>query len=537
MTSIRRGIRDENIIKGVLEKFYSATCHGTAGAKNEPDIVVEINGIKTGIEVKGEKATECGQKKFSLKEGILFLGESIHLRILDIFHQNRIPEEYILFDGQIPLFLTQKKISEKEWKTCLDTFKLKVEFPKGNYIAEYYRGKGSSYIQLGDKGLFSTGEDPFGWKVPILETSGHLRIRCKKHSKTSFSLMACLVCDLKSVISSPMNLYQERKMKEKDGENEGEKGEGGEEEVNFSEMNVKELKNLCKERGIKGYSSKKRNELLELLGEKKEEKKNLEEEKKEEKIISPLRYPGGKSRAIKILQNILKENFPNETILISPFFGGGSFELSVSDKYKIKANDIFYPLFCFWKELQNNSEKLGERVARIVDKKEIDKEIFKELRIFEGKSSMQIAARYYLINRCSFSGATFCGGFSKQAYDGRLNQSIFDRMVDLGPKIKEIEFSNLDWEDFLEGNQEGVIYLDPPYYITNYLYGKNGDLHENFDHQRLAKYLLRKKKWFMSYNDCPEIRELYPENRIISAEWSYGMNSSKKSNEIIIFSQ
>ena len=43
---------------------------------------------------------------------------------------------------------------------------------------------------------------------------------------------------------------------------------------------------------------------------------------------SPLRYPGGKTRACKTLDAILGENFDlaQFDILVSPFFGGGSFE-------------------------------------------------------------------------------------------------------------------------------------------------------------------------------------------------------------------
>ena len=50
---------------------------------------------------------------------------------------------------------------------------------------------------------------------------------------------------------------------------------------------------------------------------------------------SPLRYPGGKTRACKVLEEILVKNFNMENIgiLISPFFGGGSFEFYIQNKY------------------------------------------------------------------------------------------------------------------------------------------------------------------------------------------------------------
>ena len=60
---------------------------------------------------------------------------------------------------------------------------------------------------------------------------------------------------------------------------------------------------------------------------------------------SPLRYPGGKTRACKYLDVILKENFNIENFknIVSPFFGGGSFEFYMQNKYdmNIVANDKF----------------------------------------------------------------------------------------------------------------------------------------------------------------------------------------------------
>ena len=51
--------------------------------------------------------------------------------------------------------------------------------------------------------------------------------------------------------------------------------------------------------------------------------------------ISPLRYPGGKTRACKVLDKILIKHFNINNIenIISPFFGGGSFEFFLQKIY------------------------------------------------------------------------------------------------------------------------------------------------------------------------------------------------------------
>ena len=85
-------------------------------------------------------------------------------------------------------------------------------------------------------------------------------------------------------------------------------------------------------------------------------------------------------------------------------------------------------------------------------------------------------------------------------------------------------------------NEESIIFLDPPYYLekNSKLYGNNGDMHEKFDHEKLHKYLTNKKNWLMTYNNCDYIKNLYNGFKIIDTTWTYGMNKSKESSEIVI---
>jgi site-specific DNA-adenine methylase len=96
--------------------------------------------------------------------------------------------------------------------------------------------------------------------------------------------------------------------------------------------------------------------------------------------------------------------------------------------------------------------------------------------------------------------------------------------------LGNLEFHNQDFETFLSAYPTHFAYLDPPYDVPN-LY-----LSERFDHERLAAILhARQSRWVLCYNDTPRIRALYQEWCEISvAQWSYGMNASKRSNEILI---
>ncbi len=254
--------------------------------------------------------------------------------------------------------------------------------------------------------------------------------------------------------------------------------------------------------------------------------------------ISPLRYPGGKTRACKCLDNIINKHFDIKKFdtIISPFFGGGSFEFYLQNKYDLNiiANDKFTPLYNFWNICKNNNNKLCEKLYAQINN--IDNKKFKNFRdkIMNEKEDLEQAYLYFIINRCSFSGATLSGGFSKEASTKRFTKSSIDRINKLN--LDKISFNNLDFEDFLNDNNIGLIFLDPPYYLEkkSKLYGNNGDMHENFNHEKLFNYISKKNNWIITYNNCDYIKELYKDFIIIETNWSYSMNKSKKSSEIVI---
>lgn len=255
---------------------------------------------------------------------------------------------------------------------------------------------------------------------------------------------------------------------------------------------------------------------------------------------SPLRYPGGKTRACSKLETIIEEHFNmcDFDNLVSPFLGGGSFEFHIQNKYHLKiiGNDKFIPLYNFWNTCKNDKENLCIGLSKKIDS--IHKEEFHRLRgeIMEETDKLSQGIMYFIINRCSFSGATLSGGFSMEASKKRFTDSSIERVRKLD--LRKFEVYNLDFEEFINNNldKKSLMFLDPPYYLesSSNLYGNNGDMHDMFDHDRLHKCLVNKKKWIMTYNDCNYIKKLYENFTIIEISWSYGMNKSKKSSEIVI---
>jgi len=256
---------------------------------------------------------------------------------------------------------------------------------------------------------------------------------------------------------------------------------------------------------------------------------------------SPLRYPGGKTRACKILDEIVSQHFNISAYdsIISPFFGGGSFEFYMQNKYQLRiiANDKFAPLANFWRVCKTNRDELVVELEKKIDR--ISKTEFLEYRaqIMQEARQLEKSVMYFIINRCSFSGATLSGGFSQDASKNRFTQSSIQKIAQL--ELQEFEIANQDFTDFLsqlEPSPRDLVFLDPPYYLDrrSKLYGKSGDMHEGFPHEVLFRVVQNYQNWIMTYNDCEYIRNLYKDFRIIPAEWSYGMNKTKKSSEIVI---
>ncbi len=244
---------------------------------------------------------------------------------------------------------------------------------------------------------------------------------------------------------------------------------------------------------------------------------------------SPLRYPGGKSRAINFITQFFPKNLDK---LLSPFLGGGSIELSMAAKgTTVLGYDGFSPLVEFWQCLLSRPEELAYEVERFYP---LAKERFYELQRIqtEPKEKIRRAAIYYVLNRSSFSGATLSGGMSPG--HPRFTHSSIDRLR--GFYNPNLIVQQSDFTASLANHPYTFAYLDPPYLIKSSLYGKKGDAHRDFDHAGLAALLKQRSHWILSYNDCEEIRNLYSGFHILTPNWKYGMSLNKSSKEILIFS-
>jgi len=219
-----------------------------------------------------------------------------------------------------------------------------------------------------------------------------------------------------------------------------------------------------------------------------------------------------------------------------PFVGGGSVFVALKQAHPTKSywiNDLNMDLYLFWKYAQENIDGLVSEVQSVKEKWIDGRALFESYKgNWNELCDFDRAVRFFIMNRITFSGTVDSGGYSKQAFEKRLTDSSIDRLSSLGYVLDNNKITNLDYHYVVqEPGQEVFIFLDPPYYSTtrSRLYGKKGDLHETFDHEAFARNMRQcEHRWLITYDDCPEVRELFEFANIATWSLQYGMNNYKQ---------
>lgn len=256
-------------------------------------------------------------------------------------------------------------------------------------------------------------------------------------------------------------------------------------------------------------------------------------------IKSPLRYPGGKSKAIAQISQYLPSEFYEYR---EPFVGGGALFIFLKQKFpdlKIWINDLNTELFLFWQYAQTNLSELIAEIRQVKATCTDGKLLFKKLTDVNVKelSNFDRAVRFFVLNRITFSGTVESGGFSLEAFHKRFTDSSIDRLAKLDKILAGVKITNLDYSELLKPLDKDIfIFLDPPYFAAtkSKLYGKGGNLHTSFDHKRFADELRQcSYQWLVTYDDSFTIRENFKFANIFEWEMQYGMNNYKQTTAAI----
>jgi len=250
---------------------------------------------------------------------------------------------------------------------------------------------------------------------------------------------------------------------------------------------------------------------------------------------TPLRYPGGKSRALSKLFQFIP-NLSDYTEYREPFLGGGSVAIEVSKRYphlKIWVNDLYEPLYNFWRQIQNNGEEIKDKLIEyksLYPNPDKARGLFvesKELVNDQTLDSLDRAVRFYIVNKCSFSGLTENSSFSKQASISNFSMNGIEKLTGYQEMITNWKFTNESYEQLLSDDRSVFIYLDPPYEIKDNLYGgKGGTMHKRFDHDEFAIQCDRyASSQLVSYNSDQIIRDRFDGWTVAEFAHTYTMRS------------
>ena len=271
-------------------------------------------------------------------------------------------------------------------------------------------------------------------------------------------------------------------------------------------------------------------------------------------LKTPLRYPGGKSRACVKMDPYFPDLRDYDEFR-EPFIGGGSVAIHITKKYPnldIWVNDLYEPLVNFWQQLQMFGVDLKDKLSELRlenNTPELAKDLFilcKEKINDKDVSNINRAVAFYIVNKCSFSGLTESSSFSPQASNANFTLRGIEKLPEYSKLIGKWRITNYSYDYLMDGNKGAFMYLDPPYDIKDNLYGNKGSMHKGFDHDKfVADCDSNNMDQLVSYNSDQLVKDRFKNWNAAEFDLTYTMRSSsdytrsingqKNRKEILLF--
>lgn len=246
-----------------------------------------------------------------------------------------------------------------------------------------------------------------------------------------------------------------------------------------------------------------------------------------QKLIIPFRWPGGKYYAIKQLRAFWENH--NHTEYREPFFGGGSVFFA-KDKVKYNwINDIDQDLINTLKIIQEKESRLA--LANMYQNEyEATVENYAIVKSMSPKTDIERAYKYYYLNRTSYSGKMKNPSWGYRPKRSLPPRRWHERILPCGEKLENVKITSIDFSEVMltESKNKVLMFLDPPYYNAHH-YVHSFKIE---DHVRLAEICKQTKHdFFLTYDDCREIRELYRWANIYDLKFYYRLDNSKDNDD------
>ena len=194
--------------------------------------------------------------------------------------------------------------------------------------------------------------------------------------------------------------------------------------------------------------------------------------------MSPLRYPGGKTKLYPYVRSIPESNELIGETYIEPFAGGAGLALKLllmGDVKRIVINDLDPSIYSFWYSILNWPEKFCHMIATVEISPaewERQRQIYSEQNT---ANMLQLGFATFFLNRTNVSGVIkggLIGGLQQNGaslMNARFNrQGLISKIKDISSHKEQIFLYNLDAQRFLQPEYLGRFYksfinFDPPY--------------------------------------------------------------------------
>lgn len=267
--------------------------------------------------------------------------------------------------------------------------------------------------------------------------------------------------------------------------------------------------------------------------------------------LSPLRYPGGKNRIANFIAQVCVDNRISG-LYVEPYAGGASvalFLLFSNVVKKIVINDKDRSIYAFWYSVLHHTDRLCQM---IIDTEVNVENWHKQKKVQSRKqyaNLLELGFSTLFLNRTNRSGIIsggIIGGIDQTGeykIDCRFNkEELINRIRRIAQRKDSISVYNLDAISLIykieqqrsKNLMNALIYFDPPYYK------KGGSLYLNHyiksDHKDVAGAIsLLNYKWIVSYDNVPEIQELYKKFRNIEYSLKHTAHSARDGGEVLFF--
>ena len=271
------------------------------------------------------------------------------------------------------------------------------------------------------------------------------------------------------------------------------------------------------------------------------------------KVLSPLRYPGGKAKIADFIKQVVKDNDLLDGVYVEPYAGGAAVALSLlMDEYvsRIIINDKDRSIYAFWYSVLYDTDHL----CQLIEETPVNMEtwrILRELQSPENKETvnlLMLGFSTFFMNRTNRSGiikAGVIGGFNQTGnykIDARYRkEELIARIRRIASYADRIELHHEDAVDLVNhiaqtAPENTILYLDPPYYKKGR--GLYMNYYEDADHEKIRDVITNVDtfRWVVSYDNSLFIKELYHSFRSQEFYLNYSANNNGKGTEVIFFS-